>query len=194
MQDSSKAVHFDEQNYLDQISKIEENAGQFQTTIDKINALNLDITFEPGDLVPLFADPTDFFTKKMVTDPMTVNGLNLDSKKVFDLLETPPELKAIIAQIEQSKPMYLQSFVIQENTVIIKPEYLENLKLQYSIFLTNENQRIVYNNLNQIMECLEGIKKVYSNFRPVFLFERYLKTNAESTICKIDFAEIKRIQ
>lgn len=197
-------VSFNEYGYNATINEHNKHKEHFQNYINKINALNIEnVNFEPNDLKTLFSNPKIFFVTKLVTEPTTINGLTLDSSKVFDLLELPTELKKIISDIENdiifrendSKDnfyLYASDFLINAGIVEIKQTILDDWKNHFSIFLTTEKQIQINENLNNIIDNLEAIRTVI-NIDFEHILDKYLVIRNRKDNTEINYQQLKRV-
>ncbi|MFC0344808.1 hypothetical protein [Epilithonimonas hispanica] len=196
-------VAFNEYGYNQTLKEYNYYKNHFQTYIDEIISLNIEaITIEENDLSDLFTNPKEFFANKIITEPTVINGLTLDKSKTFELLDIPIELKNIISKISQeiifreNDPksnfyQYADFFIVDNGNVEVKPSLLEQWQNQYSIFITNEKQEKVNNNLNIIIEKLHEITEIHDNSNIDFVLDRYLDINGKNISVK--YNNLKKI-
>lgn len=177
---------------------------RFQTIINKVIALNLDITFDNDDLTPLFENPKSFFCQKLVSEPMIISGVELDKEKVFDLMKTPPQLTEIINEILHIKQNGLQTaqdnfffrhshnFEIKNNVVYLLEDVQEDITDNYSLFLNSEKQKQIKESFDEIVTHLNTLKGLNFGFRLENLFDRYIKES--DNVCRLDLKVISDIK
>lgn len=197
-------VEFDENKYNSALRQYQQQATEFKKLVDKVLKLNLQITFAPNDLVQMTENPKAFFVSKIVKEPLNLNGLELNKEKVFDILSLPDELQNVIQEIEQFKiskffnghPLYryAPNFEISENDVIVSQTTKDEIREQFTIYLTNEKQKTAHTHLKNIIENLKALGQVDENFKCDDLFEDYILLYNNGRELKIDFSTLKRIK
>jgi hypothetical protein len=173
-----------------------------QDIVNEILALNLGITFDAEDPALIFADPKAFFCIKLVTAPM-LNGLELDQTKVFDLMKKPKALTDFVDFLNDKikngfqtakNPFffrYAAEYTIQNNIVILKQSVIDAVSEQFSLYVTNQNQKDIWDQLELIKESVTSIKTINANFTIDQLMQKYFRVY-NNTI-EIDFRELKQI-
>ncbi|WP_042008885.1 hypothetical protein [Capnocytophaga canis] len=194
-------VEFYENGYNSEIQKYKNRATKFKKIVDKVLALGLNIELQKNDLEILFLKPKSFFTSKIVTEPVNINGLTLNKEKVFDILLIPNEIHSLISEIEALKETQENGFYIykeayffelsSDNEVTIKHEAEQQIRDKFTIYLTTEKQVKAEKCLKNIIKNLKELQQIEPNFYTDYLFEKYLKS--VSGEIKIDYETLSRI-
>lgn len=196
-------VEFDENSYNGTLRQYEQQTAEFKKLVDRVLGLNLEISFVSDDLVQMTENPKAFFVSKIVKEPLNLNGLELNKEKVFDILSLPDDLQNVIQEIEQFKiskffnghPLYKSApnFEISENEVLVSQRTKDDIREQFTIYLTNERQKNAHTHLKNIIENLKALKQVDKNFKKSDLFHKYILIYNNGDV-KIDFSTLKRIE
>jgi len=163
-------ISFDENNYNQNLAMYESRIEHFQNIINKIKAAVPNIVFRADDLTPLFINPLDFLASKIITEPTTVGGIELDKVKVFELLSCTDELKQIISEIEvlnsnqetQISQRFLDRhakyyFINNADAVEIKQDTLASIKNQNTVYIKTEKQKSLYEAIKKIADAFNEI-------------------------------------
>lgn len=199
-------VGYNEYGYNSTIAEYNTNAAKFQQIIDEIIALNLGITFNENDLIFLTEDPKAFFCEKLISEPMTINGLELDKNKVFEIMKKPAELDRIAENILHIKKHGLPNepgkflfqfaplFKILNNTVIISTETESNVSELYSIYIKTEKQKQINDILEIIVLNLNALKQIEFVFNYEDLFKDLITINQTEKITQINYKKVSNIK
>lgn len=199
-------VGYNEYGFNLTVKEYDEYKLKFQNVVNDIIALNLqNFNFEIDDLTHLFESPKEFFTKKLITEELTVGGIELSKEKIFDLIEIPQKTHDLIKEIEDLTKRFYEHdnklnfylhtdyFQIVNNIVEIKPEKLDLWRENFSIYLTNEKQVQVNDVLTDISEKLQILKGLNFGFNYDDILERYLRTNDGLKTVEIQHKELGHI-
>lgn len=164
-------VSFDENNYNQNLSMYESRVEHYQNIIDRIKSAVPNIVFNAGDLTPLFSNPTDFLASKIITEPTSVGGIELDKTKVFELLSCTDELKQIITEIEVLNTnqniestlrffnRYASNYILDSSdAVVIHPNTLQDIRKGNTKYITTETQQGLYNCAQKLVDTYNEIK------------------------------------
>ena len=156
-------IEVDESAYQSELATFKGKILFYQNAIDLTKKTVPDIVFNENDLVSFLDNTKAFLVEKIVSEPMTVGGLELDKNKVFDLLSNAEDLKSIISYVEQNKGLtYLnitKDFFINKSGVVeLKKSIRKELNDKHSIFLHSQRQKNIYDSVNAIKTELEKIK------------------------------------
>lgn len=188
-------VFFDENNYNQNLAMYESRIEHFQNVIDKIKLAVPSILFDVDDLTLLFINPTDFLASKIIIEPTTVGGVELDRTKVFELLSCTDELKEIISEVEAIKqnqnPLDGKRF-LDRNTnyyliddsglVVLKPQTLSDLKKMNTSYLTTEKQKNLYDCIKKITDAYNELRLLNNSVNPNSIQSEFLEITHGGTI------------
>lgn len=176
------------------IAGLQTQKAYFQNYINKL--IETGIHPKEEDLKLLFENPKEYITSRLIErENPTFEGFRVQKDKLFELMEKPVGTVEIINAIEKDLQTSnirefhiwrVNHFFIVNNLVELKPHFIEEIENMHSIFLTNENQKNIYNNLLNIAELLNEINnlggdKISINDTLESLFitdEKQLKVNA----------------
>lgn len=133
-------IYFDEEKYNNNIEKLENEKIKYQNTINRIIDLGLDIDFTPTDFQKLYQYPRPFFVEKIVKEPLSIGGVEIDKNKAFDLLQLPEELHQIINEIKHSTRPDFNIFYLVNNEIKIKDEHKEKAKENHTLYAETKRQ------------------------------------------------------
>lgn len=197
-------LYFDATNYNQNLAIYESRIEHFQNIIDKIKSAVPSILFDTDDLTLLFTNPNDFLASKIITEPTTVGGVELDRTKVFELLSCTDELKDIISEIETIKqnlnPLdgkrFLDRntdyyFINSSNLVELKPQTLSDLVKTNTSYLTTEKQQSLYNCVQKISDAYNELKQLNTSVNPNSIQSEFLEITHGGTV-KINHKAILR--
>ncbi len=195
-------VFFDENNYNQNLAMYESRIEHFQNVIDKIKLAVPSILFDVDDLTLLFINPTDFLASKIIIEPTTVGGVELDRTKVFELLSCTDELKQIISEIEVLNTNrnitstlrffnnYAPNYIINNSDVVeIHPNTLQDIRKGNTKFLTTEKQQTLYNCALKLVDVYNEIKTAKAGRHPEYLLNNIIEF-AQNESAKINIKEI----
>lgn len=93
-----------DQNAIDlQVAKYEGKIEFYQNTLNLIKDIKPDFVFASNDLKFLFDNPRAYLVDRIITEPTTIGGIELDKEKVFEILQDADRLKAIVNYVEKLK-------------------------------------------------------------------------------------------
>ena len=197
-------IDFDEYNYNQNVAMYESRIEHFQNIIDKIKSAVPNIVFDADDLTPLFSNPSDFLAFKIITEPTTVGGIELDKTKLFELLSCTDGLKHIIAEIEALNTNrnitstlrffdnYAPNYIINNSDVVeIHPNTLQDIRKGNTKFLTTEKQETLYNCALKLVDVYNEIKTAKAGRHPEYLLNNIIEF-AQNESVKINIKEILR--
>lgn len=181
----------------------------YQNTINQIKNIVPSLVFESTDLMPLFNDPKAYLVDKLVKEPLTIGGLELDKDKVFDLLGNSDQLKSVIAYInrfkqstssnqsENSLHIYSKDYEITkiDNDIFevkLKVSAENSLENQYSTFLTTQKQKDAYDSVLFIQTELQKLS-VISSKSHIKLIEDFFIWNASGELLSINHKAFQNI-
>ena len=199
-------LYFDENEYNVKISDYEGRCSYFQTVLDKLKSIAPNIVFESEDLTPLFNNPKPFLVDKLVSEAMTIGGVELDKNKVFDLLTNANELQSIISEINylngNSAPLQNQKnlysvakdyFIDETGKIELKQSFKDNSKNQYTTFAKDEKQKAVFDSLANLVEAFKSVINILPNTHLEKIFEEYLEINDNQKTVNINYKAINRV-
>lgn len=186
-------IYFDEEKYNNDIQKLEDEKIKYQNTINRIINLGLDIDFTPADFQKLYQYPRPFFVEKIVKEPLSIGGIEIDKNKAFDLLQLPEELPKIINEIKHSTRPDFNIFYLENNKIKIKDEYKEKAKENRTLYAETERQKQVFDALTKIVEGYNELAKIRSHFNPEFVLQRWVEVHYNNGTCSIKHNKIKEV-
>lgn len=197
-------VSFDENEYNQNLAVYESRIKHFQNIIDRIKLAVPSIVFGTNDLIPLFSNPADFLASKIITEPTTVGGIELDKTKVFELLSCTDELKQIIAEIEvlntnqNIEPTirffnrYAPNYVLDNSDFVeVHPNTLQDIRKANTTYITTETQQVLYNCAEKLVDVYNEIKTAKAGRHPEYLLNNIIEF-AQNESVKINIKEILR--
>lgn len=186
-------IYFDKEKFNNDIERLENEKIKYQNTINRIVNLGLDIDFTHTDLKKLYQYPRLFFVEKIVKEPLSIGGVEIDKNKAFDLLQLPKELHQIINEIKYSICPNFNIFYLVNNEIKIKDEYKEKVKENYTLYAETERQKQVFNALTKIVEGYNELAKIRRHFNPQFVLERWVEVYYNNGTCSIKYNKIKEV-
>lgn len=140
----------------------------FQKYVDRLTALNF--TAVDKDLELLFNNPKAYITEKLTEGQSVQFGsIKIAKEKIFDLLEKPEGVNAIISDIEKdladrSISEYciwkVNQFEVKNNEVVLTQETLDFISDKNSWFISSENQKKGFEKLKQIADIMNEINQL----------------------------------
>lgn len=196
-------VGYNEYGFNSTIAEQNNIKTNIQSIFNEIIALNLGIILAENDPKELFDDPKAYFCNKMVTETMSINGLELDKAKVFDLMKKPDELNILVEKILNIKKngsdtaqdrfffMHAHNFTIVDNTVILKQSVIDGITELYSIYLNTQKQKDINDSLEIIILNLLAIKTLEPSFVFDTLFSKLLNANDSKKTVEINYRQLQ---
>lgn len=181
----------------------------YQSTINQIKNIVPSFVFETSDLVPLFNDPKAYLVDKLIQEPLTIGGLELDKDKVFDLLDNSEQLKSVIAYIngfkqstspyqsERNLHIYSKDYEITKSEsdsyeVKLKDSAKNSLEDQYSIYLRTQKQKNAYDSISVIESELRKLAEINHRSHIKFIDEFFI-WNAGGELLSINYKAFQSI-
>lgn len=172
-------VFRDEYRINEELAELKKYIESIQGIFEELAAISKNGLKDNNDLGLLYRNPKAFFIKLLVVEEDSLQGFSLSKGKVFDLLELPDSVNHLIEKfsqnsadrrendrirrnLAQSDGIYLTKLEILNQKVQIQESYLKDLEDKYSIYITNENQQILWNKLHEISEILSEIPQIVS--------------------------------
>jgi len=195
-------IYFDENQYNQNLAMYESRIEYFQNIIDKVKLAVPNIVFGSDDLTPLFINPVDFLASKIITEPTTVGGIELDKVKVFELLSCTDELKQIISEIEVLNTnrniittlrffnRYAPNYKINSFDVVeIHPNTLQDIRKSNTKYLTTEKHQGLYNCAQKLVDVFNEIKALKIPRNPQYLQDNIILFSQNGSV-EINIKEI----
>lgn len=188
---------FVKQGQIDQIlNEWDERKNFFQEIVDRYKILNLTSPLHENDLVEMMNYPKEFIVKKITkANEFNLGGMKLDASKAFDLLEKPVGSVEFIEFIEASKRKEVPEkwfyrhayfFVILDGLVEIKPDEIEKINNQQTVFLKCQKDKDIYDLLSTICNSINDLNKLQGvDHFPEKLFTKLLDINPNTGITSI---------
>lgn len=195
-------IYFDENQYNQNLAMYESRIEHYQKIIDKIKSAVPSIVFNADDLTPLFSNPADFLASKIITEPTTVGGIELDKTKVFELLSCTDELKQIIAEIEVLNTnqniestlrffnRYAPNYILESSDAVkVHPNILQDIRKGNTKYITTETQQGLYNCAQKLVNTYNEIKALKIGRNPEYL-QRNIIEISQNESAQINIKEI----
>lgn len=148
----------------------DERKDYFQSIVNKYKLLNIAAPLLENDLVEMMNAPKEFLVKKITEgNKLNIGGMKLEADKAFDLIEKPTGCIEFINTIENAKKhdsaikyyyRHAYFFVIVDGLVEIKPEELEKITTQNTVFLRSQKEKDIYDLLSSLCESINALNKV----------------------------------
>ncbi|WP_291077282.1 MULTISPECIES: hypothetical protein [unclassified Empedobacter] len=159
-------IHRDQNTIDEKISDLEIIVEKVQNIIDDLAVFaSIELIKDVKELTTIYRNPKKFFIDLLVIEEETMQGFPLSKEKVFDLLELPESAKNLIEEYSQNQKdkweteaVFFQYLEIVNKKVQIKQSHIEDLDKQYSIYITSDNQKLVWDKLNNITQILTEIQ------------------------------------
>ncbi|TRX37875.1 hypothetical protein FNW52_02960 [Flavobacterium sp. ZT3R18] len=159
-----------EQQIRNELRMFEPRKEYFQKLVDKYAELGLK-SLQENDLIELLENPKSFITKQITADEiLNIGGLRLNSEKLFDLIEKPAGTDEFINKIISDKQhrstiedyhFYLGYFIVgNENKIEVKPEIIERITENCSLYIETQNQLDGYNKVNELVQIINDLNQL----------------------------------
>lgn len=96
-------VSTNEQEFQLQLATYEGRIEFYQNVINSIKEIFPNFLFSVADLKKIFDNPKAYLVDSIITEPMTIGGLELSKDKIFEILEDSERLKSVVDYVEQLK-------------------------------------------------------------------------------------------
>ena len=197
MQEFQPIPVFVKQSNIDEtIRQWDERKDYFQSIVNRYKALNILAPLLENDLVNMMNTPKEFIVNKITqgTD-FNLGGLKLDAEKVFELVEKPAGSIEFIEFIEASKKQnstekwfyrHAYFFIVVDGLVEIKPEEIEKIKTQNTVFLSSQKDKDIYDLLASICSEINNLNKLQkiNNIQDT-LFRELIEINSNTGLTSI---------
>lgn len=176
-------IYRNAQQIEEEIQAITAIAAQLQENLNPIFAI-AENEVNVQDLDFLFRDSRTFFVNILIPDNPTINGMAVSKAKMFDLLEIPENVKAIILQTEsfvknwEHVGKYLWSIEVVNNEIKIRESILQDIEKRNCVYIETEKGQAIYNAVTTMSTAMQIIKEQmgYSQFN-IELMRKFFKIN-----------------
>lgn len=151
-----------------QLQQLNTTKEYLQKFVDKTTAIGIKV--DENDLQPLFANPKNYITEKLLTgENVEIGGLKLSKEKLFDLIEKPAGTNDLIERIleaernQQNREYHIAKigcFSVVENVVTVNAAHLEHITNSNSLFIENENQKQGFEKVCEIVKLINEINSL----------------------------------
>lgn len=176
-------IYRNAQQIEEEIQAITAIAAQLQENLNPLFAI-AENEVNVQDLDFLFRDSRTFFVNILIPDNPTINGMAVSKAKMFDLLEIPENVKAIILQTEsfvknwEHVGKYLWSIEVVNNEIKIRESILQDIEKRNCVYIETEKGQAIYNAVTTMSTAMQTIKEQmgYSQFN-IELMRKFFKIN-----------------
>ena len=200
-------IFIDEEKINNHIQPQENRIEYFQKLVNLYLALEIPEPLETKDLEFLVNNPKELITKKLIKEEdLSVNGLKLNLEKTFDIIEKPYGTEELINRIINDRTdkallinhrNVLNFEIIEGNTVVLKPSYLDIITDQYTVYIETENQNKAFELVTEIAEKYNELKQLSNagNFKSSFQeLEEFIQINSRTDLATVNPYFIKKIR
>ena len=155
-------IYRNEENLRDKLDILEDRASRLQDILNPLFVLNKE-KYSLTNLGIFAQNPKAFFIKMLIPNPQKVNGIIMDSEKVFDMLLLPTEVKEAMKKAEiflKSQCViynWLDYLELKDNVFIITEKGKKRMEEINSIYIETTSQKAVFRALKNIKNELETI-------------------------------------
>ena len=195
---------FVKQNEIDQqISNISTPIDAFQAILNITKKLECE-PFTTDEFVNLFVETKKTLFKKLTQNKENnVLGLEVDPEKMFDIIAKPDAVGEILAQIEalnknpetQFYSRRITQFEVINGDVVLKPELIDGIVNQCTVFATTPEDMNIYTTLKQIETSINELqtnRTVWHLHDKMFTEIFNYNTNTHRLDLKKDFLRVYR--
>lgn len=185
-------IQFNKEQFGRKLIDFEQKGEQIQIILNNLKDVAPEIIINNDNVVQLFDDPKIFLVDQLVKEPMIIGGIELNKLKVFDLLSCANDLSIIISKINQISVNLGHYIISQDGTIEIKEDFKQDLEYQYSLFITNEKQKQIYESIHIIKAEFEKIKALTHRSEEK-IFNDFFTLNSNGDLIEINNSEFLRL-
>lgn len=156
-------LKFDESSFNNALSNEKAKINVYQSIVNEYNSLGIENKLNENDMFPMFENPKDFLSEKILNgESMKIGAVTVSKDKLFDFIEDPKKYLTFIENIRARKGRvygnqsenwlfsHSDFYIIDGNKVVFSDEAEERLKNQFSLFIETEKQDKVYKKLKEL--------------------------------------------
>lgn len=165
---SKQLAQFNENEYNAIISDITGKIECLQSFVDAYNKTGLKPLNGTNELMEFFYNSKEFFVKTLTKgEKLTVQNLDLNNEKVFDLINKPKEVTELIEMLKEFNSnkaninfYQIRLYTVTENVISVSTETLNNIRTANSIYIDNEKQKEAFELCNDLLKTLNALNEI----------------------------------